>query len=253
MWWRTVQGDTEFTPLFVPWTSRPRDPDWERRERSNMTQLQFAHEHPSSWQDALSSGGDRVFGPADLDHASKIAFYGRSPAIDDHCYVTAWDIGGPGVQADASVGTVLDVSDPELVEVVEVVRCQGVSYPALQEAVERLHSRYPGPTVIEATGIGGPVVGNLNIPERELIAANTTQQSKPRMIGELQFAIEKGALAYSVEDFPLLDAELRDYQQNDVGLKSDHVMSIAIAYHHAAEGWRGRRRRGRMMKIVESV
>lgn len=250
-WRRTVQGDTEFVPLFVPWTSRSRDPDWERRERRNLTELQFAHEHPSSWQDALSGGGDRVFEPADLDHASELAFYGRSPAIDDHRYITAWDIGGPGLQADASVGTVLDVSDPKLVEVVQVVRRQGVSFPALQEAVERLHGRYPGPTVIEATGIGAAVAGNLDIPQRELIAADTNKESKPQMIGELQFAIEKGALAYSAKDFPLLHAELRDYQHRDEDLTTDHVMSLAIAYHHAAKGWRGRRRRGRLGPIIE--
>lgn len=250
LWRRSVAGDSEWHPFFADFRQRPgRDEAWERRERATLTRLQFAHEFPETWQDALSAGGSRVFDPKDLATARESAWFGRSPAVQGHRYVTAWDIGGSGVSADASVGIVLDVSDREMVEVVELVRLVGVPYLTLQAEVEKLHVRYPGPTVIEANAAGEAVAANLRIPQPEIILWTTTSKSKPLIIAELQLAFEKRGLAYRASDFEQLDAELKDYQLEDEKLVQDTVVSLAIAYHHLSEGTRGRRQLGKLVGV----
>lgn len=227
-WRKCMAGDTDFLPLFVHALNRPdRDPGWLERKRRSMTEEAFRQEFPMTWEDALFAGGRFTFRRVDVD----VAGTGRGPQEPQagHRYVKSWDIGR---HQDAAVGVVLDVTtDP--VEVVEYVRLRGVPYPALQRTIERIHSLYSGPTVIEKNGPGEAVAENLEgVKESELILFNTTQRSKAKIIEELQVALENRHLRWSASAWQQLDAEIRGYQIPDDSIVQDSVMALAIGNSH---------------------
>lgn len=226
-WRGAMAGDNEFAPIFVDALARAgRDGRWLEQKRRSMTEEAFRQEFPMTWEDALFGGGAFTFRAVDLDPAGKGV--GPQAPIPGHKYVKCWDIGR---HADAAVGTVVDVTATPR-QVVQYVRLRGVPYPHLQKRIERMHSEYPGPTVIEKNGPGEAVAENLEIRERELILFNTSGTSKARIIENLQIALEGRALQWDAIAWPQLDAEMRGYQVPDDNIVQDSVMSLAINNEH---------------------
>jgi hypothetical protein len=250
LWRRSEAGDTEFVAFFSGTReSKPQYTDaFLRAKAKTMSTRSFKQEYPETAADALWAGGEYPFKAEDLSIAGEDT-PGRSAPQDGHVYVKAWDTGGSGEDADASVGIVLDVTDP-VHDVVEYIRLKGVSYPTLQGRIEHLHRRYPGPTVIEANAAGTAVAENTSIPDDEMILFTTTRKSKPVIIEGLVVAFESQTLRYSHEDFEQLHRELSDYQYADEELVQDSVMALAIAEHHASEAFKRRAKKGRAMRPI---
>ncbi len=222
------------------------------KKRSMADDARFAHEYPQKWEDALAGRGDTTFKSRDIDLAAEYArgfmspIYVRDPAtnkvlrVEDwgyytlrgkkraRAFVTAWDIGGPGANSDASVGIVLDVT-----EGVWQVRWfeyhQGLSYPLLAQHIRRVHYAYPGKTYIEDNGPGQAVRQFTNIPEDQIEGWKTTAQSKPGIIQGVNAALQFQEIKWDPKQCPELDAEMRGYRQKDEHIKQDCVMALAIA------------------------
>jgi hypothetical protein len=109
--------------------------------------------------------------------------------------------------------------------VVEQRRFQGIAFPSLSREIEQLDRDYPGPTVIEATGIGSAVIGHVNCPVNEF---KTTSPSKVRIIENVAMCLEGQTLKFSHAACPTLAQELRAYQEPDDYCETDCVMSLAI-------------------------
>jgi len=152
-------------------------------------------------------------------------------------FILGWDIGGAGATSDASVGTVLDVAS-DMVLIVEQRRFAGLSFPLLQKEIEKMAFQYaPAPCVIEMSGIGQSVAGNLEIPTQRVVPFWTTERSKARIIGNIVLALEQGTLKFDHDENPQLAKELRGYQQPDTYVVQDHIMSLAVTLGCAGEAY----------------
>jgi hypothetical protein len=160
------------------------------------------------------------------------------PAQPGARYIKSWDIGR---HKDAAVCTVIDI---ESAEVVHYERHREKPYPFLQKRVEHVHAAYPGTTVIEKNSAGEAVMENCDIPAGQMEGFATTGPSKARIIDNLEFAVEKGHVAWNARQMPQLDAEMRGYQTPDENVIQDSVMALAIGLSYITfKAPRGRVRR----------
>jgi hypothetical protein len=237
-WRRCVAGDGLHHPLFIPATARPdRDDAWLAHKRRTMLASQFRTEYAMSPEDALAGTTGFVFASEDVDAAGR-DFNPPGPAVRGRRYVAAWDIG----QKDATVGTVLDVTDRDgIVDVACQRRFVGLSYPQIVREIERMADEYPGPVVVEANAMGAAVIQHLRIPEHRVVSFTTSAVSKARMVENLGVYLQSQLLKFDPRAFPYLDHELRAYQVPDDHCVQDCVMSAAIALDQAPEAFSGGR------------
>jgi hypothetical protein len=256
---RAQAGDTIHKALFIDALQRPdRDEEWLQRKRSQMLASQFKCEYPMSAEEALAGSSDFVFAAEDVDEAhcsrlpkgryycSRHSIRWRTDNLSARCpksgcrtrgqdanFVIGWDIGGSSRNADASVGSVLDVSGG-VVFVVEQRRFQGIPYAPLGLEIERLARDYPrAPVAIEMSGIGAAVRGNLSLPDQRIVEFWTTVRSKARIIGNVAVALQNQELKYDQRQCPNLRTELLGYMSDDEFCVTDCVMSLAIALDQA--------------------
>jgi len=213
-----------------------------------MDEQQFRQEYPSTWEDALSGGGDFVFRSKDVDYAAVYA-HGCSPTAAAHeprCgwaprsrkYIKAWDIGR---HQDAAVGIALDVTDG-VVEVVAYQRLREQTYPTIQWHIEQMHAAWPGLTIIEDNAAGAAVRENLNIKQEQVRGFTMTATSKAKIIQQLNLQLQLHQLKWNPAQCPQLDAEMRGYQLPDDNVVQDSVMALAIALEHAPQAYLPRKR-----------
>jgi hypothetical protein len=268
---RAQSGDTLHRALFIDALQRPdRDEAWLQRKRKQMLASQFKCEYPMNVEEALTGSSDLVFDSEDVEraHTKRIRrgrYYCRQHPVHwrtdnpgtrcpqcrsypTECrIVTGWDIGGAGKNADASVGTVLDISS-RFICVVKQVRLQGVPYVTLQNAIETLAAEYPrAPVAIEMSGIGAAVRGNLEIPGNRVVEFWTTDRSKARIIGNVALAVQNGEFKFDGDACPNLRSELLGYMTPDDYCVTDCVMSLAVALDQASNIPTP----GRLMKVFQ--
>jgi hypothetical protein len=209
-WRRCLAGDARHQPCFIGALTRPdRTQAWLKAKRASMDEQEFRQEYPSTWEDALSGGGQFVFSGKDLDAAGEDT-YGLGPARAGRKYVKAWDIGR---HQHAAVGIVLDVTE-DVHDVVAYVRRRGARYPEIQHEIEIMHHAYPGITVIEDNAAGEAVRENLDLPEQQVIGFKTTPSSKARIIQQLKIAIQNWVIKWAADTCPQLDAEMLARQRS---------------------------------------
>lgn len=241
-------GEGLHKPFFCPADARPgRDKKWMDRKRRTMTANSFKTEYAMSVQDALAGAGTYIFASEKIDVANRYHYFGTDDAAKwtpqqvyagifrefrTHRFVIFWDVAGKGERADASVGTVLDITRPTR-HVVEQWSFRGLDYPQLIRYIDNLHERYAPnvTTAVEVTGVGAGVVGHLNIPARQLVEFQTTPKSKNGMISGLEVTLQNEEIKWSRHDCPELDREMRGYQLPDTYIRQDHVMSLAGALY----------------------
>jgi hypothetical protein len=245
-WKKTIAGETKFYGLFTPATARPdRDELWFKQMRASMSELQFRHEYPLTWQDALAATTDFLFTPELLERA-QVGAWGPKPASEPgRKYIKAWDIGR---HKDAAVGIVLDITGDGPAQVVHYERHRETPYPVIQQNIERVHYTYPGMTWIEDNAAGEAVRENLDIRPSEVSGFKTTIKSKTKIINGLQMAFQSEVLKYDRRHWGTLHDELSIYMWSDKLLQQDSVMALAIAYGAYIGGQQ--MRPGRLRKIL---
>jgi hypothetical protein len=234
-WVMTMNGDTEFHPLFVPATARPgRSLAWVEAKRRSMPETDARQEYPLSWEDSLYAGADLPLAGDKLQRA------GAHPELrllesgeDGHEYVKAWDIGR---HQDAAVCLVLDVTETP-VRVVHYRRRRNWPYPSTQVDIEEVHELFAGPTVIEDNAAGEAVRENVQlVPDVQIFGFKTTGSSKPRLIKRLEVGLSNDDIEWNEDatsptgDMSQLKTELATYQIPDTNVVQDTVMALGIAY-----------------------
>jgi hypothetical protein len=228
---RSQAGQTRHTPVFVSALERPdRSPAWLEQKRLQEGKWRSRRNYPLTAEDAFAAAGEPYFAPELLEAAQQDAMP-PSPARRGDRYLKAWDIG----RKDASVCVVLRAPSPDEPQVWDVVgysRLVGEDFPIIQDAIDAMHTRYPGPTVVEVNSIGKPVIQNLRLPTSELIEHTTTQASNQQMLTEIEMLLQEQTLKIHAE-FQQLLAELADYRLEDSTLTQDSVMALGFAVTNA--------------------
>jgi hypothetical protein len=248
---KAIDGNAKHFGLFVSALARPdRDDTWLEAMRRSLPKAEMSREYPQTWEEALSSAGERMFNSDDLvrcaDPEEQFGVF-RSQAEYEHRYrhifepddgrkprrrkyTVGVDI---GLKADATVIVVCDVTT-DICNVVGFERLTQPSVGDVQRAIEDTFARWPSAHItIEDSGIGFPIRQGVNIPESRCHGVLTTGISKPRMLGALQFQVENHLLHYDADACPNLDRELRVYTTPDTHITTDCVMALCFAINGA--------------------
>ena len=186
--------------------------------------------YPLTAEEAFATAGDPYFELALLEAAQEAAPPPSTTQAGAR-YLKAWDIG----QKNASVCVVLRTSaeaEPQLLHVADYDGLVERDYPTLQRAIRAMHSRYPGPTVVEANSIGKPVIENLGLAEGEVIEYTTTKATKLQMLTAIELHLQQRTLAIH-RDFDQLLSELAAYREPDGSITQDSVTALGLAVANA--------------------
>jgi hypothetical protein len=237
---RSEEGETRHTPVFVSALERPdRSAAWLAEKRRQEGKARSLRNYPLSAEEAFPYASAPYFAERLIDAAQRDAPPG-SPARRGDRYVKAWDLG----RKDASVCIVLHqygTNEAPSWHIACYQRLVEQDFPTIQRRIETMHREYPGPTVIEANSIGGPILANLRIPEAELMPFTTSEKSKQAMLTEIELLLQERTLKIHSE-FPELLNELHNYRVPDTSIMQDSVMALGFAVsnrHNAASFWGG--------------
>jgi hypothetical protein len=227
---RSQLGETRHTPVFVSALERPdRSPAWLEQKRVHEGKWGSLRNYPTSVEEAFSAAGEPYFDAELLIAAQRDAFASSPVRRGDRC-LKAWDIG-----KKRSVCVVLQVAaedEPDVWHVRAYRRLVDEDYPTIQREIEKVHRKYPGPTVVEANGPGNPVIDFLHLPEGELIKFTATKASKQQMLTAIELRLQQGTLKIPTE-FEQLLVELGDYRDPEGSIVQDSVMALGIAVANA--------------------
>jgi hypothetical protein len=249
---RCQAGEGKHHALFCDALSRKgRDEAWLEGMRRSLGKAEMSREYPMTWEEALSSAGERLFVPEDLiacsDPDEQFGIHPSQAEYERHYahifnphdgprprrrkYVCGWDI---GLKQDATVGVLLDCT-AEVMNVVGYVYLKGASVGEVERAIEQVHADWPDAIqVIEENSLGYAILSSVRVRESRLHGFTTTASSKPRLLGELQHLIELHLLRYPADTCPELHKELLGYRLPDTHIRQDTVMSLGIAVFNAS-------------------
>ena len=230
-WLRSEKGETRHRAVFVSALERPdRSPAWLEQKLREEGKWRALRNYPLTAEEAFSAAGEPYFELALLEAAQEAAPPPSTTQAGAR-YLKAWDIG----QKDASVCVVLRTSaedEPQLLHVVDYDRLVDEDFPTLQRAIRAMHSRYPGPTVVEANSIGKPVIENLGLAEGEVIEYTTTKATKLQMLTAIELHLQQRTLTIH-RDFDQLFSELAAYREPEGSITQDSVMALGLAVANA--------------------
>lgn len=140
-----------------------------------------------------------------------------------HKYVTGWDL---AKEQDWTVGITLDVSYKPW-RLVAYERFGRQPWPYVEERIKTRAREYPGTTIVDATGVGGPVVDHVRASGVRTIGFVFTGPRKEVLISNAQSCLEHRRLRMPF--IRQLVDELEGYERNDAAIECDTVMSLALA------------------------
>ena len=230
-WLRSEKGETRHRAVFVSALERPdRSQAWLEQKLHEEGKWRALRNYPLTAEEAFATAGDPYFDLTLLEAAQEAASL-PSTTQPGARFLKAWDIG----RKDASVCVVLRTSAADELQLLHVVgyeRLVGEDYPTLQRAIRAMHSRFPGPTVVEANSIGKPVIENLGLPEGEVIEYTTTKATKLQMLTAIELHLQQRTLTIH-RDFDQLCSELAAYREPDGSITQDSVMALGLAVANA--------------------
>jgi hypothetical protein len=209
--WSNHRFATRLNPLI---------PDAEIDEaRAEMPRWLYLQEYEAEFQDR----GDAVFVEEFVDACTDPRIPVPAKPIRGHWYVDGWDL---AKKQDLSVGITLDTSVVPW-RVVAVWSGNREPWPVTQQRISRRRDIYKSEIWIDATGIGDPIIDNLEVPSSCVNPYIFTGPSKERLITNLQACIENRRVA--IPAHRKLRQELLDYQWADKDLETDFVMALGLA------------------------
>jgi hypothetical protein len=230
-WLRSEKGETRHQAVFVSALARPdRSQAWLEQKLREEGKWRALRNYPRTAEEAFAAAGDPYFDPALLEAAQEDAPPPATARVGER-YLKAWDIARKG----ASVCVVLHAPAEDEAQVLHVVgyeRLVDEDFPTLQRAIRAMHSRYPGPTVVEANSIGKAVIENLGLPESEVIAYTTTRATKLQMLTAIELHLQQRTLTIPRDSDQLL-SELAAYREPDRSITQDSVMALGVAVANA--------------------
>ena len=158
----------------------------------------------------------------------------------DHIYVAGMDY---GQQNDFTVIVIIDQTTQE---VAYYERYNKLDYPIQIQKIKRVLGRYlPYKIVGEMNSMGRPIIQQMQHEGVPIVGFDTTNQSKNKIIQQLQVAIEQKHIGL-LNDETMLD-ELMAYEFSQTklgamtysapeGMHDDIVMALAIAWNACSRG-----------------
>lgn len=141
-------------------------------------------------------------------------------------YLTAWDLAR---KRDWLVGITLAI-DETPARIVGFTRFNRVPWPEINRRISERYHAYPGRHIGDATGIGDPVLGFIDVPLEPVLFS---PKSKTDMVMALQLALEAGDIIGPAtgDGIEALWSELEAYRWDDEALTQDCVMTLAMLAH----------------------
>jgi len=228
LWQEAVEEGSGWKTYRLPWTVLF-DEEWAEKTRRRLSRAEFASEHDCSFEES----GDRLWRKADIDAC-------MAPRIQEgpregHRYLVVADMAGHG--ADSTVILVIDQTERPF----RVVKVRKLDRAGNEEKIDAFHdiSELYGvrDIHIDATGqsaldIADELTKALKAKDPELKRTVHpfvfSSKTKPEALTRLTRWIEHRDVLH---DDPRIREELLAYKLPDTGLRTDHVMALAIAAH----------------------
>lgn len=151
-------------------------------------------------------------------------------------YLSAWDLAR---KRDWMVGITVDRTELPA-QIVAFERFQRVPWPEAARRIEARAGAYPGPTFLDSTGIGDPVMQFTQVPVTGILFTGT---SKMNMVQAVMLLLENGELRGPASgpvsgpgDISQLWRELSEYEWDDERLVQDCVMTLAMIAEKLVRG-----------------
>lgn len=207
--------------------------------RADMTDAEYRQEFEAEFIDGVNSVFKNIL---EFIGGPKLE-YGR-PAMR---YITGVDLGQyPDFTVAVSIRCGQENNGLERVD--GFLRCNGEQWSVLIERIVEHVRRFPGPCLVDATGVGKPVMEALQTELGYLVQPfQITQESKLTLVQQLALAFEKKRLL--LPDERALIGELQSFQMLGYspvrklplygapnGLHDDCVVALGLAYHGIVRG-----------------
>ena len=143
-----------------------------------------------------------AFSSEQLENAFDASLDARQPFLDDHRYVTAWDLGR---QTDFTVGVTLDITNRPW-RMVRFDRLNKVPWESIYSLISQVRSDYHcNWAYIDATGPGGDVIEEEMLKRRIPVVGVKTasKNAKMSLINGIQAAFDEGRLV--VGEYEVMD------------------------------------------------
>lgn len=204
----------------------------EARERMNsLPDRLFRQNVIADWVEDGGAWTDEV-----IEHAKKIATGLLEEPIQGQLYVKAWDLARSSTWC---VCTIMTLAKPS--QIVHVIRFQENAdhrnpeyWQSVEAKIKNIHSRWPGPTVVDFTGVGDVVASYISSINPILI--KFTERLKYEMIihGETEFEHGNVGLPVITHRQPdgsvwLAEDEIRNFQEDTRNIIWDFVCTVFLA------------------------
>ena len=228
LWGEAVQPDSGWKTYTLPWTVLF-DEAWAEKTRRRLSRAEFASEHDCSFEES----GDRMWMKTDIDACMLPQVQERQKG--GHKYLITADMAGMG--KDSTVILVIDTTAKPY-KIVHVRKLDRASNEAKISAMHDLSALYGVRDLhLDATGQSAMDLAdeiNKGLKAKDSSLKRTahsflfSSKSKPEALQRLTRWIEHHDIQY---DDPRIREELLAYKLPDTGLRTDHVMALAIAAH----------------------
>ncbi|HEY3413297.1 MAG TPA: terminase family protein [Armatimonadota bacterium] len=228
LWGEAIGEGSGWASYNLPWTVLF-DEAWAAKTRKRLSRSEFASEHDCSFEES----GDRMWRHSDIDRCM-LPEVSEGPR-ESHKYLITADMAGMGV--DSTVILVVDITAKPY-RIVHVRKLDRASNDTKIQAFHDLSALYGAKDLhLDATGQSAlDLIEEVNkgLKSKDPDIKRTAHsfifsaKTKPEALQRLTRLLEHGEVQY---DDPHIREELLAYKLPDTGLKTDHVMALAIAAH----------------------
>ncbi|HXF49306.1 MAG TPA: terminase family protein [Verrucomicrobiae bacterium] len=155
---------------------------------------------------------------------------GLSPPVEGRKYAAGWDLGR---KISFTTGAILDVTEKPC-QLVDWVRFRHKSWEQVFQTIRQKKRDYPGPLILDATGLGDVVLDELKDIKPE--GFKFTQKTKNALLMNFKRAHEKRELAYphleqweDADNLWTLKSELESLTWENDNRQADFFFALALA------------------------
>lgn len=189
---------------------------WIDRMKKKMSEIQFRTEYLAEWCDEIG----RVFPFIYIEQAYDLDKEIPKGPFPDREYIAGWDL---AKHIDWTVGYVLDVTNPERVELVYSERFQKETWEYVIHRIEEVSKTYGcSQVVVDATTMGDPILERLRMKLGAVVVPfKFTADSKMALINNLRIVLERGQLKFNYDENLVFELFYYEYE---LSKRSEHVL-----------------------------
>ena len=244
----TPRGKNWFYNEWMRGRDKERFPDYESFNAASHQNTYLPREELEAFQRDMPEDAYRQEILAEFLDDSGTVFRNISSCVytdfDNNPRTGPWVIGVDLAKAhDYTVITVMHLATKR---VVEISRFNHIEWGVQKKMIADIGRRYIGTMVIDATGLGDPIVDDLlRVPWLNITPFKITSASKAPLIDRLKLAIEQRQISFPPNQQLIDELSAYTYEYNNdtgrisysspEGFYDDCVISLALAVHGASE------------------